>query len=145
MKALNKPCLIDCSSSKANLTITTMKLSEQSSFLQVNVLSTTRDLNITTSFVPRCKDGYGLASQTASLSCQSDGTWSKSSIKCQPNPCMLPSNLSAPHVIITGKELTPVGGTITFSCPPGLHLQGSAVAECQVIHLPPVNHLSNSC
>lgn len=96
-------------------------------------------------FTPRCKDGYGLASQTASLSCQSDGTWSKSSIKCQPNPCTLPSSLSAPHVIFTGKELTPVGGTITFSCPPGLHLQGSAIAECQVIHLPPVNHLSNSC
>lgn len=97
---------------------------------QVNVLSTAWDHNITTP--PRCKDGYGLASQTASLSCQSDGTWSKNSIKCQPNPCTLPSNLSAPYVVITGKELTPVGGTITLSCPPGLHLQGSAIAECLV-------------
>lgn len=80
----------------------------------------------------RCEDGYQLATQTSSLSCQSDGTWSKHSIRCRPTPCLLPTNFSIPHVIITGKELTPVGGTITLSCPPGLYLQGSALAECQV-------------
>lgn len=89
-------------------------------------------LNPFTFFFPRCEDGYRLASQTSSLSCQSDGTWSKHSIQCRPTPCLLPTNRYTPNVIITGKELTPVGGTITLSCPPGLHLQGSALAECQV-------------
>ncbi|TKS92960.1 Sushi, von [Collichthys lucidus] len=79
----------------------------------------------------RCEDGYKLATQAASLSCQSDGTWSKHSIRCRPVPCPLPTNFSIPHVVITGKEFTPVGGTITLSCPPGLYLQGSALSECQ--------------
>uniref|UniRef100_A0A671UN51 Sushi, von Willebrand factor type A, EGF and pentraxin domain-containing protein 1 n=1 Tax=Sparus aurata TaxID=8175 RepID=A0A671UN51_SPAAU len=80
----------------------------------------------------RCEDGYELASHTASLSCQSDSTWSKHSIRCRTTPCPLPTNFSIPHVVISGKELTPVGGTIALSCPPGLYLQGSAVAECQM-------------
>uniref|UniRef100_A0A8C4EAZ8 Sushi, von Willebrand factor type A, EGF and pentraxin domain-containing protein 1 n=1 Tax=Dicentrarchus labrax TaxID=13489 RepID=A0A8C4EAZ8_DICLA len=80
----------------------------------------------------RCEDGYKLATKTSSLSCQRDGTWSKHSIRCSPTPCQLPTNFSIPHVLITGKELTPVGGTITLSCPPGLYLQGSAIAECQL-------------
>ncbi|KAM8746660.1 sushi, von Willebrand factor type A, EGF and pentraxin domain-containing protein 1 isoform 1-T1 [Acanthopagrus schlegelii] len=80
----------------------------------------------------RCENGYELASHTASLSCQSDGTWSKHSIRCRTAPCPLPTNFSIPHVVISGKELTPVGGTIALSCPPGLYLQGSAVAECQM-------------
>lgn len=80
----------------------------------------------------RCEDGYELATQTSSLSCQSDGTWSKHSVRCQSRPCLLPTNVSAPHVIISGKELTPLGGTLSLSCPAGLYLQGSAVAECQV-------------
>ncbi|XP_063750705.1 sushi, von Willebrand factor type A, EGF and pentraxin domain-containing protein 1 isoform X1 [Eleginops maclovinus] len=77
-----------------------------------------------------CEDGFTLSSQTASLSCQSDGTWSKHSVRCSPAPCPLPANFSIPHLIITGKELTPVGGTIALSCPAGLHLQGAASAEC---------------
>lgn len=80
----------------------------------------------------RCEDGYQLATQMSALSCQSDGTWSKHNIRCSPLPCPLPTNLSNPHVIITGKEPTPVGGAVTLSCPPGLYLQGSALAECQV-------------
>ncbi|XP_047448268.1 sushi, von Willebrand factor type A, EGF and pentraxin domain-containing protein 1 isoform X2 [Mugil cephalus] len=81
--------------------------------------------------VYRCDEGYKLATQTDSLSCQSDGTWSKHSIRCQPTPCPLPTNSSVPRLLITGKELTPVGGTIALSCPPGFYLQGSAAAECQ--------------
>ncbi|XP_041840984.1 sushi, von Willebrand factor type A, EGF and pentraxin domain-containing protein 1 isoform X2 [Melanotaenia boesemani] len=80
----------------------------------------------------RCEDGYKLATQTTSLSCQSDGTWSKHSIQCRPSPCLLPINISIPYLVVSGKELTPVGGTITLSCPPGFYLQGSALAECQV-------------
>uniref|UniRef100_A0A672YPS0 Sushi, von Willebrand factor type A, EGF and pentraxin domain-containing protein 1 n=1 Tax=Sphaeramia orbicularis TaxID=375764 RepID=A0A672YPS0_9TELE len=80
----------------------------------------------------RCEDGYELATQTASTICQSDGTWSKHSIRCRPTPCTLPANFSIPHLTITGKELTPVGATITLSCPTGFNLQGSALAECQV-------------
>lgn len=84
------------------------------------------------SFVCRCDDGYELATQTASLSCQSDATWSKHNVRCRPTPCLLPNNFSIPHLVITGKELTPVGGTVTLSCPTGFYLQGSALAECQV-------------
>lgn len=79
-----------------------------------------------------CEDGYTLATQTDSLSCQSDGSWSKHSIQCRPTPCPLPTNVSTPNLVISGRELTPVGGTITLSCPPGFYLQGSALAECQV-------------
>ncbi|CAJ1086014.1 sushi%2C von Willebrand factor type A, EGF and pentraxin domain-containing protein 1 [Xyrichtys novacula] len=80
----------------------------------------------------RCDEGYQLASQTDSLSCQSDGAWSKHSVRCRPAPCLLPTNFSIPHLVVTGKELTPVGSTVTLSCPPGLYLQGSALAECQL-------------
>ncbi|PWA28849.1 hypothetical protein CCH79_00012875 [Gambusia affinis] len=80
----------------------------------------------------RCDDGYKLATSRASLSCQSDGTWSKHSIQCLPAPCLLPTNVSIPHLQINGRELTPVGGTITLSCPTGFYLQGSALAECQM-------------
>ncbi|XP_074555287.1 sushi, von Willebrand factor type A, EGF and pentraxin domain-containing protein 1 [Halichoeres trimaculatus] len=80
----------------------------------------------------RCEDGYQLASQTDSISCQSDGTWSKHGVRCRPAPCLLPTNLPIPRLVVTGKELTPVGGTVALSCPPGLYLQGSALAECQL-------------
>lgn len=91
---------------------------------------------------PRCEEGYELATQMDSLSCQSDGSWSKHSVRCRPLPCPLPANFSIPHLVITGKELTPVGGSITLSCPPGFYLQGSALSECQVGTVL-VNHLSN--
>ncbi|XP_026208553.1 sushi, von Willebrand factor type A, EGF and pentraxin domain-containing protein 1 isoform X3 [Anabas testudineus] len=80
----------------------------------------------------RCDDGYEQATQTAHLSCQSDGTWSKHSIRCRPKPCQLPTTLSSPHMVITGRELTPLGGTISLSCPPGFQLQGPGVTECQL-------------
>uniref|UniRef100_A0A3Q3JW62 Sushi, von Willebrand factor type A, EGF and pentraxin domain-containing protein 1 n=1 Tax=Monopterus albus TaxID=43700 RepID=A0A3Q3JW62_MONAL len=80
----------------------------------------------------RCDDGYEQATQTASLSCQSDATWSKHSIRCRPSACPIPTNLSMPHLVISGKELTAVGGTITLSCPPGFYLQGPVQAECQL-------------
>ncbi|XP_017288668.1 sushi, von Willebrand factor type A, EGF and pentraxin domain-containing protein 1 isoform X3 [Kryptolebias marmoratus] len=93
----------------------------------------------------RCEDGFKPASETASLSCQSDGTWSKHSIQCRPAPCRLPTNISTPHLVISGKELTPVGGTVTLSCPPGFYLQGSALAECQMGGGWAPNILSVSC
>ncbi|XP_055359949.1 sushi, von Willebrand factor type A, EGF and pentraxin domain-containing protein 1 isoform X5 [Betta splendens] len=80
----------------------------------------------------RCDEGYNQATQTASLSCQSDGTWSKHSIRCRPTPCQLPTDLAIAHLAVTGLELTPVGGTIGLACPPGLYLQGPALAECQL-------------
>uniref|UniRef100_H3D8L5 Sushi, von Willebrand factor type A, EGF and pentraxin domain containing 1 n=1 Tax=Tetraodon nigroviridis TaxID=99883 RepID=H3D8L5_TETNG len=80
----------------------------------------------------RCAEGYQLATQASTLSCQSDGTWSKHSIRCSPVPCPLPTNLSNPHVIVTGRERTPVGEAVTLSCAPGLYLQGSALAECRL-------------
>uniref|UniRef100_A0A4W5M2D5 Sushi domain-containing protein n=1 Tax=Hucho hucho TaxID=62062 RepID=A0A4W5M2D5_9TELE len=67
----------------------------------------------------RCDEGYELTSQSDSLTCQYDGTWSKHIIKCRPAPCPLP-------------DLTPVGGAVTFSCPPGFLLQGPGLAECLV-------------
>lgn len=83
--------------------------------------------------LPRCDVGFEQATPTASLSCQSDGTWSKHSIRCRSSPCRLSNNLSVPHLVISGNEVTPVGGTVSLSCPPGFHLKGPAVAECQVL------------
>uniref|UniRef100_A0A4W5M3K6 Sushi domain-containing protein n=1 Tax=Hucho hucho TaxID=62062 RepID=A0A4W5M3K6_9TELE len=79
----------------------------------------------------RCDEGYELTSQSDSLTCQYDGTWSKHIIKCRPAPCPLPANLTT-HVLVTGEDLTPVGGAVTFSCPPGFLLQGPGLAECLV-------------
>ncbi|XP_061921980.1 sushi, von Willebrand factor type A, EGF and pentraxin domain-containing protein 1 isoform X1 [Entelurus aequoreus] len=80
----------------------------------------------------RCEEGYVLATRTATLSCLSDGTWSKHSIRCRPVPCKLPANHSIPHLVVTGQELTFVGSTVTLSCHTGFYLQGSALAECQL-------------
>ncbi|XP_038851181.1 sushi, von Willebrand factor type A, EGF and pentraxin domain-containing protein 1 [Salvelinus namaycush] len=79
----------------------------------------------------RCDEGYELSSQSDSLSCQSEGTWSKQSIRCRPAPCLLPANFPT-HVMVTGEDLTPVGGVVTFSCPTGFILQGPGLAECQL-------------
>ncbi|XP_056610750.1 sushi, von Willebrand factor type A, EGF and pentraxin domain-containing protein 1 isoform X1 [Triplophysa dalaica] len=76
----------------------------------------------------RCKEGFELVTKTDSLTCQSDGTWSKHSVRCRPSPCRLPANLT--HVVVTGKQLTPVGGTVTISCRQGYYLEGPAVSEC---------------
>lgn len=78
----------------------------------------------------RCKDGYKLVTQTDAVNCQSDGTWSKHSVRCQPIPCSLPTNLT--HVVVTGGQLTPVGGIVTISCMPGFYLEGAALSECEV-------------
>uniref|UniRef100_A0A667ZKN9 Sushi, von Willebrand factor type A, EGF and pentraxin domain-containing protein 1 n=1 Tax=Myripristis murdjan TaxID=586833 RepID=A0A667ZKN9_9TELE len=93
----------------------------------------------------RCEDGYELATQTASLSCQSDGTWSKHSVRCKPTPCLLPTELSIPHLVVTGEELTPVGGAVTLSCHPGFYLQGSMYTECQLGRSWSPSILSVSC
>uniref|UniRef100_A0A4W5JWI9 Sushi domain-containing protein n=1 Tax=Hucho hucho TaxID=62062 RepID=A0A4W5JWI9_9TELE len=82
-----------------------------------------------TVIVYRCHKGYELTSD--SLSCQSEGTWSKQSIRCRPTPCPLPANLPT-HIMVTGEDLTPVGGVVTLSCPTGFILQGPGLAECQV-------------
>ncbi|KAL0189248.1 hypothetical protein M9458_016347, partial [Cirrhinus mrigala] len=42
----------------------------------------------------------------------------------------LPANLT--HVVITGKQLTPVGGSVTISCRPGYYLEGPGLSECSV-------------
>uniref|UniRef100_A0A8C2KBK0 Sushi, von Willebrand factor type A, EGF and pentraxin domain-containing protein 1 n=1 Tax=Cyprinus carpio TaxID=7962 RepID=A0A8C2KBK0_CYPCA len=75
----------------------------------------------------RCKEGFELATKTDSITCQSDGTWSKHSVRCRPSPCSLPANLT--HVVITGKQLTPVGGTVIISCRPGYYLEGPGLSE----------------
>ncbi|TRY57481.1 hypothetical protein DNTS_014228 [Danionella cerebrum] len=78
----------------------------------------------------RCKEGFELATKTAYVTCQSDGTWSKHSVRCRPSPCSLPANLT--HVVITGKQLTPIGGVVIVSCRPGYYLEGPGLSECSL-------------
>lgn len=78
----------------------------------------------------RCKEGYKLVTQTDTVNCQSDGTWSKHNVRCEPIPCRLPTNLT--HVVVTGGQLTPVGGIVTISCMPGFYLEGAVLSECEV-------------
>uniref|UniRef100_A0AAV2KP80 Sushi, von Willebrand factor type A, EGF and pentraxin domain-containing protein 1 n=1 Tax=Knipowitschia caucasica TaxID=637954 RepID=A0AAV2KP80_KNICA len=80
----------------------------------------------------RCEQGYEPETQTTSITCTSDGTWSKRSIWCRPSPCPLPTNIPVPNLIITGKKFTPVGATTSLTCSTGFYLQGSPQTECQL-------------
>ncbi|KAJ8008467.1 hypothetical protein DPEC_G00105120 [Dallia pectoralis] len=79
----------------------------------------------------RCDEGYEVSSRSDSLTCLSDGTWSKKSIGCRPAPCPIPANLTS-HVVVMGEDLTPVGESVTVSCSTGFILQGPGLAECQL-------------
>lgn len=79
-----------------------------------------------------CTDGFELTTPAASITCLSDGSWSKHSFQCRPSPCLLPGNVSVPNLIVTGKKLTAVGATASLSCSAGFYLQGSARTECQL-------------
>ncbi|KAI1888388.1 hypothetical protein AGOR_G00184630 [Albula goreensis] len=76
-----------------------------------------------------CVTGYELETEAESLTCLSDGSWSPHAIRCRPQPCALPTNLT--NVVITGEEVTPMGRTITLSCKEGYHLEGPTVSQCQ--------------
>ncbi|XP_048039857.1 sushi, von Willebrand factor type A, EGF and pentraxin domain-containing protein 1 isoform X2 [Megalobrama amblycephala] len=76
----------------------------------------------------RCKEGFELATKTDSITCESDGTWSKHGVRCRLSPCSLPANLT--NVVVTGKQLTPVGGVVIISCIPGYFLEGPGLSEC---------------
>ncbi|XP_035375850.1 sushi, von Willebrand factor type A, EGF and pentraxin domain-containing protein 1 isoform X3 [Electrophorus electricus] len=91
----------------------------------------------------RCLDGYKMATQTDSVKCQSDGTWSKHSVRCRPIPCSLPSNIT--NVIVTGAQLTPIGGTVTISCRSGFYLEGPGLSECELFGRWSPFFSSNSC
>uniref|UniRef100_A0A674AIW7 Sushi, von Willebrand factor type A, EGF and pentraxin domain-containing protein 1 n=1 Tax=Salmo trutta TaxID=8032 RepID=A0A674AIW7_SALTR len=73
----------------------------------------------------RCDEGYELSSQSDSLSCRSEGTWSKQSIRCRPAPCPLPANLPT-HVM-----LFYVGQSLPFACPKGHQAKGTAAITCR--------------
>uniref|UniRef100_A0AAY4CTR2 Sushi, von Willebrand factor type A, EGF and pentraxin domain-containing protein 1 n=1 Tax=Denticeps clupeoides TaxID=299321 RepID=A0AAY4CTR2_9TELE len=77
----------------------------------------------------RCLEGFELVTQTDKVICQSDATWSKHSIQCQPTPCLLPANIT--QVVVTGENITLVGGTVTLSCKTGFTLQGPAFSKCE--------------
>ncbi|XP_072543610.1 sushi, von Willebrand factor type A, EGF and pentraxin domain-containing protein 1 isoform X2 [Salminus brasiliensis] len=91
----------------------------------------------------RCTEGYELVTQTDSVQCQSDGTWSKHSVRCRPKPCSLPTNLT--YVVVAGEQLTPVGGTVTISCKPGFYLEGPGLSECGLFGRWAPSFSSNSC
>ncbi|XP_018585768.2 sushi, von Willebrand factor type A, EGF and pentraxin domain-containing protein 1 isoform X1 [Scleropages formosus] len=77
----------------------------------------------------RCLEGYELTVQSGAVSCLSSGTWSPHSVQCSPVPCTLPANLT--HVIVVGRDPTPVGETVTVSCEEGFQLQGPSISQCQ--------------
>ncbi|XP_063042299.1 sushi, von Willebrand factor type A, EGF and pentraxin domain-containing protein 1 isoform X3 [Engraulis encrasicolus] len=91
----------------------------------------------------RCLDGYELATQFDTLSCQSDATWSKHSIRCKPMPCHLPTNLT--HIVATGQHPTPLGGTVTLSCTTGFYLEGPRVVKCELGGLWSPGFTSSTC
>uniref|UniRef100_A0A8B9JCB5 Sushi, von Willebrand factor type A, EGF and pentraxin domain-containing protein 1 n=1 Tax=Astyanax mexicanus TaxID=7994 RepID=A0A8B9JCB5_ASTMX len=91
----------------------------------------------------KCSEGFEPVTQTDSVHCQSDGTWSKHSVRCRPKPCSLPSNLT--NVVVAGDQLTPVGGTITISCKPGFYLEGPGLSECGLFGRWSPSFSSNSC
>uniref|UniRef100_A0A673WK27 Sushi, von Willebrand factor type A, EGF and pentraxin domain-containing protein 1 n=1 Tax=Salmo trutta TaxID=8032 RepID=A0A673WK27_SALTR len=74
----------------------------------------------------RCDEGYELTSQSDSLTCQYDGTWSKHIIRCRPAPCPLPANLTT-HIL--ERSLT-TGGAVAFQCDKGYALEGDALVAC---------------
>ncbi|XP_017574246.1 sushi, von Willebrand factor type A, EGF and pentraxin domain-containing protein 1 isoform X1 [Pygocentrus nattereri] len=91
----------------------------------------------------RCTEGYEMVTKTDSVNCQSDGTWSKHSVRCRPVPCSLPTNLT--NIVVVGARLTPVGGTVTISCKPGFYLEGPGLSECGLFGRWSPSFSSNSC
>uniref|UniRef100_A0A7N6AVX0 Sushi, von Willebrand factor type A, EGF and pentraxin domain-containing protein 1 n=1 Tax=Anabas testudineus TaxID=64144 RepID=A0A7N6AVX0_ANATE len=75
----------------------------------------------------RCDDGYEQATQTAHLSCQSDGTWSKHSIRCRPKPCQLPTTFTGNR----SQHAFHVGQSVRVTCPKGQQVKGSGIITCR--------------
>uniref|UniRef100_A0A674AIC4 Sushi, von Willebrand factor type A, EGF and pentraxin domain-containing protein 1 n=1 Tax=Salmo trutta TaxID=8032 RepID=A0A674AIC4_SALTR len=72
----------------------------------------------------RCDEGYELSSQSDSLSCRSEGTWSKQSIRCRPAPCPLPIDSQFPGCLFLYRYTVSVIQQLTL-------LQGDSVQTCQ--------------
>uniref|UniRef100_A0A4W5M0S9 Sushi domain-containing protein n=1 Tax=Hucho hucho TaxID=62062 RepID=A0A4W5M0S9_9TELE len=64
-----------------------------------------------------CDEGYKVLGPAAAT-CEKGGVWSPGVPVCGRGRCVA--------------DLTPVGGAVTFSCPPGFLLQGPGLAECLV-------------
>uniref|UniRef100_A0A8C7IIV5 Sushi, von Willebrand factor type A, EGF and pentraxin domain-containing protein 1 n=1 Tax=Oncorhynchus kisutch TaxID=8019 RepID=A0A8C7IIV5_ONCKI len=71
-----------------------------------------------------CDEGYEMTSQSDSLTCQYDGTWSKHIIRCRPAPCLSGS-------VTTSKRLFYVGQSLPFTCPKGHQGKGTASITCR--------------
>uniref|UniRef100_A0A8C8CTH4 Sushi, von Willebrand factor type A, EGF and pentraxin domain-containing protein 1 n=1 Tax=Oncorhynchus tshawytscha TaxID=74940 RepID=A0A8C8CTH4_ONCTS len=79
----------------------------------------------------RCDEGYELTSQSDSLTCQYDGTWSKHIIRC-PKPCPPPPGWKeSSGSVNTSKRLFYVGQSLPFTCPKGHQGKGTASITCR--------------
>uniref|UniRef100_A0A8C8CUC4 Sushi, von Willebrand factor type A, EGF and pentraxin domain-containing protein 1 n=1 Tax=Oncorhynchus tshawytscha TaxID=74940 RepID=A0A8C8CUC4_ONCTS len=78
-----------------------------------------------------CDEGYELTSQSDSLTCQYDGTWSKHIIRC-PKPCPPPPGWKeSSGSVNTSKRLFYVGQSLPFTCPKGHQGKGTASITCR--------------
>ncbi|XP_078616389.1 E-selectin-like [Branchiostoma floridae x Branchiostoma japonicum] len=74
-----------------------------------------------------CHPGYKLADGTSTITCQSDGTWSGGSPKCEAVQC---STLRPPaNVYMRGSAS--YRGSMSFTCGNGYSLVGAKIITCQ--------------
>ncbi|XP_064386406.1 uncharacterized protein LOC135334956 isoform X2 [Halichondria panicea] len=73
--------------------------------------------------------GYQLSSSTTTRTCQSNRTWSGSSLICNPVFCGSPPTV--PNGVMTSSTGTTFGAIATYSCNTGYQRSGSATITCQ--------------
>ncbi|XP_065905187.1 sushi, von Willebrand factor type A, EGF and pentraxin domain-containing protein 1-like [Dysidea avara] len=79
-----------------------------------------------------CNDGFGLQEGSTIRTCQTDGIWSGTELRCRRvcDPLVAPDDGMIVCSLRDDGEANP-GDTCTFTCDDGFRLRGSAKRECQ--------------
>ncbi|XP_051818518.1 sushi, von Willebrand factor type A, EGF and pentraxin domain-containing protein 1 [Antechinus flavipes] len=77
----------------------------------------------------RCLEGYVMASDTDTMTCQKDGLWSPDSVSCIPKKCPLPIDMD--KIFVLNHEFS-INKQVSISCIKGYTLEGANTSTCQL-------------